>query len=89
MTNKTTINANCLKHPSVIAKIDKAMRDSVQMSAKTVSKLGWSLVKNSKGETLMHVRYARVGQRTELKFFDKHLQDITNVVRKLLKESAK
>lgn len=83
------MNHYSLKHPSTIAKIDKGMKEACAMSAKTTSRLGWSLVKNSKGDTLMHVRYSRVGNMTYLMFFDKHLQDITNMVRKSLKEGAK
>lgn len=83
------MNQYSLRHPSTIAKIDKAMRDSVQMSAKTTSKLGWSLVKNTKGETLMHVRHSRIGQMSYLMFFDRDLQDISDTVKKALRSAEK
>ena len=83
------MNIHCLKHPSTISKIDKGIKQAVAMSFVTTCRLGWSLVKNAKGETLMHVRYAHVGQRTELKFFDKHLQDISNCVKTALRASIK
>lgn len=84
------MNKHSLIHPTVIAKIDCAMRKAITASKKTTNGIGYGWVASKKGNTICHVRYIRKANgMTELKFFDSKVEDCTAIVRSALISSVK
>lgn len=83
------MNKHSLIHPTVIAKIDSAMRKAITASEKTTNGIGYGWVASNKGNTICHVRYIRKASgMTELKFFDSRMEDCTAIVRSALRATV-
>lgn len=83
------INANALRHPKIQWELEAACWKAIEQSRITNCKLGWALVKNSKGETICHVRHSRnmKDDRKSLSFFSKDNRDITEIIIKALRNN--
>lgn len=84
------MNHYSLRHPSTIAKIDKAMREAIRFSKLNSNGVGYGWCPNKNGDTMLHVQYKRYSNgTTEMKFLDWKMNDVSETVKIALRESVK